>query len=82
MFIGKRTLRSLIALATVFLASAASPGAAVAAEEVCTPINALCIDTCASAQDICGLAGCADYICDQSYQCGFFQSRLYCSGNT
>ena len=76
--IGKRTLRSLAALACVVAAGLVSPQQAVAAEDSCGYGVLQCNYGCQPS--LCASLGCTYYQCYQSYQCGFFMVLTVCGG--
>jgi hypothetical protein len=77
--IGKRSLRSLLGLASVIAAGFASPAPVAAEESGCgNSVVVQCNYGCNPG--LCSSLGCTYYTCDFSYQCGFFMMRTTCGG--
>lgn len=78
-YIGKRSLRSLLALACVVLAGVAIPKPAAAAAFGCGYAEACAYGCEGTASGFCRSAGCTEYSCQQSYSCGLFMVKIVCS---
>ena len=78
-YLGKRSIRSLLALTCVSAAGLFTPESAVARETGCgSSVVVTCDYGCR--YDLCQSLGCTWVICDQSYQCGFFMVKTTCGG--
>jgi|JI8StandDraft_2_1071088.scaffolds.fasta_scaffold313771_1 hypothetical protein len=76
-YIGKRTVRSLLALAAVAAASMGTTRSAAAEGWGCGGASG-CTYSCNNISNVCKAFGCNNGTCSQSYSCGLFGYHFTC----
>jgi hypothetical protein len=76
-YIGRRTMRSLMALASVVAASFGTSTPAAAAGTGCGGGSG-CVYSCGYYPNFCKVFGCNTGSCNQSYSCGLFGYLYSC----